>query len=91
MSNHLANFALGSGDLMPAVVELILPRLVPVRNTHLRFTSHGRATEDDPARAHPTATLDLMWAVLGEDASSWPYRVDEALDLLAQAPETASD
>ena len=27
MSSHLANFALDSGDLMPAVVELILPRL----------------------------------------------------------------
>jgi hypothetical protein len=91
MSSHLANFALASGDLMPAVVELILPRLVPVRNTSLRFGSTGEATGDHPARAYPAATLDLLWAILGEDASSWPYRIDPTLELLAQAPETASD
>jgi hypothetical protein len=91
MSSHLANFALASGDLMPTVVELILPRLVPVRNTSLRFEFTGEATADHPARAYPAATLDLLWAILGEDASSWPYRIDRALDLLAQAPETASD
>jgi hypothetical protein len=91
MSGHLANFALASGDLMPALVGLILPRLVPVRNTHLRLSSHGEAAGDHPARAHPAATLHLLWAVLGEDASSWPYRIEETLELLAQAPETASD
>lgn len=91
MSSHLANFAIDSGNLMPAVVELILPRLVPVRNAHLRFTLHGRDAEDNPARSYPAATLDLLWAILGEDASTWPYRVDEVIDLLAQAPETASD
>ena len=91
MSSHLANFALDSGDLMPAVVELILPRLVPMRRTSLRFQSSGEATEDHPARAYPAATLDLLCAVLGEDASTWPYRINQVLELLAQAPETASD
>jgi hypothetical protein len=88
MSGHLANFALASGDLMPAVVELILRRLVPSRNTHLRF---NRAGADHQARAYPAATLDLLWAVLAEEASSWPYQIGDALELLAQAPETASD
>jgi hypothetical protein len=91
MSSHLANFALASGDLMPTVVELILPRLVPVRHTPLRFEFTSDAAADHPARAYPAATLDLLWAILGEDASSWPYQIDRALDLLAQAPETASD
>lgn len=91
MSSHLANFALGSGDLMPAVVELILPRLVPIRNRHLHVPSHAETNGGNPARAHPAATLDLLWAILGEDTSAWPYRIDQALDLLAEAPETASD
>jgi hypothetical protein len=90
-SSHLANFALASGDLMPAVVELILPRLVPLRRTFLRFKSQGEAAADHPARAYPAATLDLLWAVLGEDTSSWPHRIKESLELLAQAPDTASD
>jgi hypothetical protein len=91
MSSHLANFALASGDLMPTVVELIHPRLVPVRNTPLRFGFTSEATGDHPATAYPAATLDLLWAVLGEDASSWPHGIEKALELLAQAPETASD
>jgi hypothetical protein len=91
MSSHLANFALASGDLIPTAIELILPRLVPVRNTPLRFDLTDEATENHPARAYPAATLDLLWAVLGEDVSSWPYRNDRTLELLAKAPETASD
>jgi hypothetical protein len=91
MSSHLANFVLASGDLMPALVDLILPRLIPVRNSHFWFGSQGETGLSHAARAYPTATLDLLWAVLGEDASVWPYRVDEALELLEQAPETTSD
>jgi hypothetical protein len=91
ISSSLANFALASGDLMPAVVDLILPRLVPIRDTSLRFGSTGKAGGKHPATAYPAATLDLLCAVLGEDSSSWPYRIDQILDLLAQAPGTASD
>jgi hypothetical protein len=91
MSSHLANFALASGDLMPKVVALILSRLVPVRNTPLRFEYQGEVAGDHPARAYPTATLDLLWAVLSDDVSLWPYRIEKTLELLAQAPETASD
>lgn len=91
MSSHLANFALASGDLMPAVVELILPRLVPARNMPLRFEYTSGSNAAHPAKAYPAATLDLLWAVLGEDSSSWPYGIERPLELLAQAPETASD
>jgi hypothetical protein len=91
MASALANFALASGHLMPMVVPLILPRLVPVRNTPLRFEYIGEAPGDHVARVYPAATLDLLWAVLGEDASSWPYRIEKTLELLAQASETASD
>ena len=88
MSTHLANFALASGDLMPAVVELILPRLVPVRNTSLRF---GSTSGTQPTETYPAATLALLFAILGEDASSWSFGVGQALELLGHAPETASD
>jgi hypothetical protein len=87
MSRHLANFALASGDLMPTVVGLILPRLVPVRVPYLRLGF----TADHQAIAYPAATLDLLWAILGEDSSSWPLQIDRTLQALAQAPETESD
>jgi hypothetical protein len=71
---------------MPAVVELILPRLVPIRSPFLR----GEATTG-AARACPAATLDLLYTILSEDPASWPLWMDGALQVLAQAPETASD
>ena len=91
MSRQLANFALVSGDLMPRVVASILPRLVPMRDATLRLDIGNRTGERTPAHYYPGPLLDLLWAVLGEDASLWPYRVEHSLDGLAVAPETAAD
>lgn len=91
MSWRLANFALMSGDLMPRVVELILPRLVPIRHASLLLDAAHRAGERTPALDHPRAVLDLLWAILGEDASLWPYRVEDSLETLAQDPEMVAD
>ncbi|ANY76820.1 hypothetical protein BB934_00120 [Microvirga ossetica] len=91
MSGHLANFALASGDLLPRVVRLILPRLVPTRDAPLRLHLEDLEPDGHPAIAHPSATLDLLWAVLGEDTAAWPNRIEPVLDVLAQTPETASD
>lgn len=40
---------------------------------------------------YPKATLDLLWAVLAEDPRQWPYKIEDAIETLANAPETASD
>ncbi|MCJ2070580.1 SIR2 family protein [Methylobacterium sp. J-030] len=91
LSGHLANFVLASGDLMPNLLEVILPRLVPIRDTPLRFEGTFGSEGEHSAVTYPAATLDLLWAVLGEDVSTWPHQVEQAFELLAQAPETASD
>lgn len=91
VSRSLANFALTSGDIMPEVVELILPRLVPIRDSSLRLDAVLTGQNEALALNHSRALLDLLWAVLGEDASTWPYRAEETLDRLAQDPETAAD
>jgi len=87
----LVDFALANGDLMPAIVEVILPRLVPVRGGHLRTLSLKADVEDHPARLYPKATLDLLWAVLAEDPRQWPYKIEDVIEILAEAPETAAD
>jgi hypothetical protein len=91
MSGHLVNFALASGDLMPKVVELILPRLVPIRGPSLWLIRDERGPDGHPVIPHPSATLDLLWAVLGEDPAVWPRWVEPVLDVLARRRETASD
>ncbi len=35
--------------------------------------------------------LDLLWTILAEDATLWPYKIEETLDVLADAPETRAD
>jgi len=91
VSARLTNFAVGSGNLMPAVVELILPRLVPVRGPTLRNLWLKNGPEHHPTRRYPRTTLDLLWAVLAEDPLQWPYKIEDVLDDLATAPETSGD
>jgi hypothetical protein len=47
--------------------------------------------EHHPALEYPAAMLDLLWAVLAEDATQWPYKVEDILDLLSEAPATRAD
>ncbi|MGV1793560.1 SIR2 family protein [Rhizobium sp. A37_96] len=91
VSARLADLALASGDLFPQVVPVIVPRLVPVRQDVLRGISHQNGEADHPARLYPAAMLDLLWAILGEDVSQWPYRVEDVLEILAEAPATRGD
>ncbi|WP_242154333.1 SIR2 family protein [Sphingomonas sp. BAUL-RG-20F-R05-02] len=91
VSSRLVDLALGSGDQMPAVVEVILPRLVPTRSTSMHmmlFTGDG---SPHPAYRYPAALLDLLWAVLGDDVQQWPYKIEEALDRLGEDPVVGSD
>ena len=91
MSARLVDLALASGDLFPAVVAAILSRLVPVRQGMLRGFMLREEQENHPARAYPAAMLDLLWAILAEDASLWPYKVEDVLDWFADLPETRAD
>jgi hypothetical protein len=91
MSAYLSNLAMASGDLFPQVVDAILPRLVPLRGGMLRDMFIEPDAEDHPALHYPALMLDLLWAILAEDMSLWPYKVEEVLDLLAEVPETRAD
>jgi hypothetical protein len=91
VSARLVDLALGSGDQMPAVVSVILPRLVPARSTSMHMMLVTSSTEPHPAHRHPAALLDLLWAVLGEDAQQWPYKIEDTLALLSEDPVVGSD
>jgi hypothetical protein len=91
MSARLADFAFASGNLPPDVVGAILPRLVPVRGSALRTLLLAGMGETHPTRRFPAATLDLLWAILAEDPTWWPDKIETMLDILNDAPETAAD
>jgi len=91
VSARLVDIALGSGDQMPAVVEAILPRLVPARSTSMHTMLMTSGADPHPAHQHPAALLDLLWAVLGEDPQLWPYKIEATLELLSEDPSVGSD
>ncbi|MBB3772005.1 hypothetical protein FHS55_002614 [Angulomicrobium tetraedrale] len=91
MSTRLINLALASGDLFPQVVHVVLPRLVPVRGGMLRGSKLRSEAENHPALIYPSAMLNLLWAILAEDTTLWPYKIEEIIDVLAEAPETRAD
>ena len=90
MSAALTDLALGAGDLMPVVVEVILPYLVPITGGSIRAFWQIETTEH-PIRSFPKAALDLIWAILSDDPSEWPYRIEEVIRILSEAPETSGD
>lgn len=90
ISAALADFLLASGEIMPALMPSILPRLVPIRGGSLR-TIVTDDPENGPALRFPAAILDLLWAILGDDPVHWPYEIEAVLDRLAAAPETSGD
>lgn len=91
ISSRLADFLLASGDLMPALMQLISPRLVPIRGGSLLHIPLKDDSGKDPVRRFPMAMLDLLWAILGEDRAHWPYQVEDILARLAATPETGGD
>jgi len=91
MSMRLVDLALASGDLFPQVVEAILPRLVPVRGGVSRGIMLQEKTAKHLASMYPAAMLDLLWIILAEDVTLWPYKIEDVLDVLSEAPETRAD
>ena len=63
ISARLADFLLASDDLMPALMPLVLPRLVSIRGGSLRTILVNGDPERDPVRRFPAAVLDLLWAI----------------------------
>jgi hypothetical protein len=90
ISARLVDVAFASGELMPDIVKLILPRLTPVRLPFFRRLLNLSDT-NHPALDFPRETLDLLCAVLPDDTRTWPHNIREVLDSLAKAPETSVD
>lgn len=91
MSDRLADLVLAVPSRFAELVPLVLPRLVPVRG-------YGSPLDglDDPetgplVERHPAEVLDLVWALLGEDAQDWPYGISDTLDRLAEQPSVQDD
>jgi hypothetical protein len=83
VSTRLAEFALEGGEHFPALVEAVLPLLRPIQNHDLRFSGLLHS-ESGLAKKFPRELLSLIYAVLPENASIWPWGIDQVIGQLSE-------
>jgi hypothetical protein len=84
MSACLCNLAFSNPAHFADIALVVLPLVNRAELDHLHM--HGiHLHGEEIATAHPELTLALLFAVLPEDAKSWPYEVDKVVEAIAVA------
>ena len=86
VSASLCRSVLHNKDLSPELVEIILPFLTKI-DFHLHYVPLHKLSED-AFKKHSRQKLDLLYAVLSDNVSSWPYRIGEILDSISEGDPT---
>ena len=79
VSASLCDLVLSNEELFPELVEIILPRLTKIDN---HFWRQHKAK--DFGEKHPRPTLDLLYAVLPDNVSSWPYGIGDIFAAISE-------
>lgn len=91
LSQALVRIVLSSGDLFPNLVSILKSRLVPLRDGGGWLFEFNVEGEDSPAKKYPREALELLWAVLPDDASQWWFEIDKILPVLENSSDTRGD
>ena len=89
VTGRLVDLAVSMPDRFPEIVAAILPRLV--RIVGMPWGVSFVAIEATIVERHPRTLLDLLWVVLAEEPTKWPYKTTEILAQLAEQAETRHD
>ena len=79
VSIKLAELALSHDEDFPEYVDAILPLVIRIDRDHMRLPTLHRSSERSVIERFPTKTLELLSAILPDDARRWPYGIDEVL------------
>lgn len=91
VSSALVNLAMSSGDLLPQISALVLPRLVQSAVTRLSSIVLDVGKPDFAVAKYPVECLDIFWAILPEDSEQWPYQFEKILAIFEEKAETKGD
>lgn len=84
ISAKLCDLAFSNEAVFPVVAETILPLVTKIDEEGF-FLPHLRGTEADIVTKYPKKTLALLWAVLSENATKWPYGIEDVLTKIGEA------
>lgn len=86
ISARLCDLAFSSGDRFQEIAEIVLPLLTTINRDDLiiyKLTQPDNHIVD----IYPQLTLSLLYAVLPENVSDWPYGIETLLKRLSDADE----
>lgn len=83
-SARLCALAFSSKEQFPTIAALVLPLLSKIELDHLTLSSFEEPA-DDIIDQHPEKVLELIYAVLPDNALAWPYWVGRILQRIEQA------
>lgn len=90
MSGRLVDLALSQKNRFPEVAKLVADLVSKVDDQRI-FIPELRKSEETVAAEYPDETLDLLYAVLPENARLWPHGAKEAMEVIGEVkPALAS-
>lgn len=87
ISLRLCEIAFSSGDRFPVIARLILPLLTKIERDHMSLPELGQSGADIVDR-YPKLVLSLLYSVLPENASAWPYGIEGTLMKIGEVDAT---
>lgn len=85
-SARLCELAFSSKEQFPTIAALVLPLLSKIEIDHLTLPSLCKL-EDTIIDQHPEKVLELIYAVLPDNALAWPYWVGRILQRIEKADD----
>jgi hypothetical protein len=79
VSARLAKLAFSHDEDFPEYVDAIIPLVIPISQLYATLPSLQISGEQNIVEKFPQKTLELLTAILSDDARKWPYDTDDVL------------
>jgi SIR2-like domain len=84
ISARLCELAFSNVKLFPQIADLVLPLLTNIDREHLMLPNLSES-KDNIADLYPHQALALLYAVLPENVTLWPYGIKATLERIGEA------
>lgn len=85
ISARLCDLAFSNDDQFPILAEIVLPLLTKIGHGHHMMLPNLRQSKDNIVDLYPRHTLSLLYAVLPDDVTAWPYGIEDTLMRIGEA------
>jgi hypothetical protein len=88
ISERLCDLIFSSKELFPELAEAALPLLEKLNRDYVRLTELSPSKENGIIDQHPNKVLEILYTVLPDNVSAWPYDIGNIFDRIGQANES---